>query len=116
MSGECCECGEHCLDCECRVKFSSAPVSNAYWGYVDTDFTFNTLPKEHKDDLIRDLLESTAVKLTPEQIKEAEEESLWFEVTDDGLKMSKGLVEFIIEHGKTVTPPSSTVTTLKENL
>lgn len=101
MSGECDKCGEHTLECECRVKFSSAPVSNAYWGYVD---------KEHKDDLIRDLPESTAIRLTSEQIKEAEEGSIWFEVTDDGLKMSKRLVEFIIEHGKSVTPPSSTVT------
>lgn len=95
MSGECDECGEHCLDCKCKVKFSTAPVSNSYWGYVDTDFTFNTLPQEHKDALIRDLLESSAVKMTSDEIAKAEEESLWFEITDDGLKMSKGLVEFI---------------------
>lgn len=116
MSGECDRCGEHCLDCEYKMKFNTAPVSNAYWGYVSTDFTFNTLSQQHKDALIRDLLESSTVKMSSDEIAKAEEESLWFEITDDGLKMSKELVEFIIEHGKSVTPPLGTVTTLKEVL
>jgi hypothetical protein len=51
MNGECDKCGEHC--------FGTAPVANSYWGYVDTDFNFNTLPQEHQDDLIRDFLESS---------------------------------------------------------
>lgn len=99
MSGECDKCGEHTVGCECESICRSQQ---------------NSLIDE--DSLIRDFIISSAVNLTPQQIKEAEEESLWFEFTDDGLKMSKGLREFIIEHWKSITGQSSPVTDSGESL
>lgn len=67
------------------TKFGTSPVSNAY---------FKTMTLEEEDAYIRDMLLSTATQFTDEQMDEIKSEAIWFEFTDDGLKVSKGMVEF----------------------
>lgn len=50
----------------------------------------------HEEDiLVRDLLISSSIHMTEEQMKELEQDAPWMEITEDGIIYSKGMAELI---------------------
>jgi hypothetical protein len=62
-------------------RFGTSPVRNTYWEFVD------------EDKAVRDLMYSTACKVEVDDDIE-EFEGIAFELTDDGIKTSKGWKDF----------------------
>lgn len=69
----------------------TSPVKNAYWKLVT----------EAEDKIIRDMMASAAKKFTEEELAEIEQDAPWIEITDEGIKYSRAMVELL--NGK-ITP------------
>ncbi len=56
----------------------------------------NTKDLEYLEDLIlRDFLENSSCKFTPEEWEKIIEESPWIKMKEDGMEMSKGMIELL---------------------
>ncbi len=71
--------------------FGTSPVSDSY---------FKCTKGMSDDEKLRDLLLQTARQFTAEEMKEIEQNAVWFELTDDGIKMSRGMSEFLTKSFK----------------
>ena len=72
-----------------NIQWGTSPVRNAFWK------TASQCTEAEQDVIIRDMLLSTAKKFTPEEMAEIEQDAPWIEITDDGIKYSRGMVELL---------------------
>ena len=66
---------------------NTLPIPVKYWKDEPT--------QEDQDLMIRDLIMATSTHITPEQMREIEQDAPWIRLTDDGIEYSRGMVELL---------------------
>lgn len=51
--------------------------------------------REQEDQLLRDLICSSSICLTEEDMKDLQQEAPWLRLTEDGIEFSRGMVELM---------------------
>lgn len=60
-----------------------------------------------EDLLVRDMMLSSSIHFTEEQMKEIREDAPFIEMTDDGVRLSKGMKELLTDKIKSYTEPTT---------